>query len=108
MPLAPGRSHDVTRPRPTGKLYTAPLRGLKPAKVGAFKALFYESMIPWQLDKEIKWHWVCIVDKYSISSSVPFSPNLKIRSSLMSKRCWRHSESRRNGRSKMADNKMSV
>ena len=28
---------------------------LKPAKVGTFDALYYESMIPSQLDKEVKW-----------------------------------------------------
>ena len=46
---------------------------LKPAKVGIFDALFYESMIPSQLDKEIRWRqWVFIANNkcYFIVSTI--------------------------------------
>ena len=46
---------------------------LKPTKVGTFDALFYESMIPSQLGKEIKWwQWVFMVDNkcYFIVSTI--------------------------------------
>ena len=37
----------------------ATLKDLKPAKVGRFEALYYESMVPSQLNKDIRWrHWV--------------------------------------------------
>jgi hypothetical protein len=48
-------------------------KDLKPFKVGTFDALFYESMIPSQLDKEIRWRqWVLIVDDkcYFIVSTI--------------------------------------
>lgn len=51
----------------------AKLEDLKPAKVGTFDALFYESMIPSQLDKEIRWRqWVFMVDNkcYFIVSTI--------------------------------------
>ncbi len=46
---------------------------LKPTRVGGFDALFYESMIPSQLGKEIRWRqWVFMVDNkcYFIVSTI--------------------------------------
>jgi len=46
---------------------------LKPAKVGTFDALYYESMIPSQLNREIKWRqWVFMSDNkcYFIVSTI--------------------------------------
>ena len=46
---------------------------LKPAKVGEYDALYYESLIPSQLDKDIRWrHWVFMVDNqcYFIVSTI--------------------------------------
>ncbi len=46
---------------------------IKPAKVGSYDALYYESMIPSQLDKEIRWRqWVLVVDQkcYFVVSTI--------------------------------------
>lgn len=51
----------------------AVLDDLKPAKIATFDALFFESMVPSQLNKEIRWrHWVFMADNkcYFVVSTI--------------------------------------
>lgn len=47
---------------------------LRPAKVGAFDALYYETMVTSSLDEDLRWrHWVFMVDNacYFVVSTLP-------------------------------------